>query len=85
MKKGLILFLLLSFVLRVDAQWLNSDVYDKPLKEVLQQVERQYGVQLIYEEKNVKGRMVKSAPWRFYDDAEVTLEAVFTREDTWRP
>lgn len=76
MKKGLILFLLLSFVLRVDAQWLNSDVYDKPLEEVLQQVERQYGVQLIYEEKNVKGRMVKSAPWRFYDDAEVTLDNI---------
>lgn len=76
MKRGLILFLLLSVAVRADAQWLNSDVYDKPLKEVLQQVERQYGIQLIYEEKNVKGRMVKSAPWRFYDDAEVTLDNI---------
>lgn len=76
MKKGLILFLLLSFVVRTDAQWLDSDVYDKPLKEVLQQVERQYGVKLLYEEKNVKGRIVKSAPWRFYDDAEATLDNI---------
>ena len=76
MKKGLILFLLLSFIVRVDAQWLNSDVYDKPLKEVLQQVERQYGIKLLYEEKNVKGRTVKSAPWRFYDDAEATLDNI---------
>ena len=70
MKRLLAISLFLLTAARLDAQWLDSNVYDRPLKEVLQQVEAQYGVKLLYEEKNVRGRSVKSAPWRFYDDAE---------------
>lgn len=76
MKRLLAISLFLLTAARLDAQWLNSDVYDRPLKEVLQQVEEQYGIKLLYEDKNVKGRIVKSAPWRFYDDAEATLDNI---------
>ena len=76
MKQLLAISLFLFTAARLDAQWLDSDVYDRPLKEVLQQVEAQYGVKLLYEEKNVRGRSVKSAPWRFYDDAEATLDNI---------
>lgn len=61
MKRLLAISLFLLTAVRLDAQWLNSDVYDRPLKEVLQQVEEQYGIKLLYEDKNVKGRIVKSA------------------------
>ena len=76
MKRLLLISLFLLAAVRLDAQWLDSDVYDRPLKEVLQQVEAQYGVKLLYEEKNVRGHIVKSAPWRFYDDAEATLDNI---------
>lgn len=58
------------------AQWLDSDIYDYPLKDVLNQVEQRYGVKLSYEDKNVKGKVVKSAPWRFYDNVEATLDNI---------
>lgn len=76
MKRLTLLTLLLLTAARLDAQWLDSDVYDRPLKEVLRQVEERYGIELRYEEKNVKGRIVRSAPWRFYDDAEATLDNI---------
>ena len=38
MKRLLAISLFLLTAARLDAQWLNSDVYDRPLKEVLQQV-----------------------------------------------
>ena len=76
MKRLLVISLFLLTAARLDAQWLDSNVYDRPLKEVLQQVGEQYGIKLLYEEKNVRGRIVKSAPWRFYDDAEATLDNI---------
>lgn len=76
MTRLLFLIPLLFAAAPLAAQWLDSDIYDRPLKEVLQQVEERYGIELRYEEKNVKGKIVRSAPWRFYDDAEATLDNI---------
>ena len=66
----------MATVASVDAQWLDSDIYDQPLKEVLQQVGDRYGVTLRYEDKNVRKRIVKYAAWRMYDDVEATLDNI---------
>ena len=54
----------------------SAGIYDKPLKTVLDEVEERYGVELVYEEKNVRDRIVISAPWRFYEDVEATLDNI---------
>lgn len=76
MKRLLAISLFLLTAARLDAQWLNSDVYDRPLKEVLQQVEEQYGIKLLYEDKNVKGRIVKSPRGVSTTNAEATLDNI---------
>ena len=76
MKRILLIMIGIVAAASVDAQWLDSNIYDRPLKEVLQQVEAQYGVTLRYEDKNVRKRIVKHAPWRMYDDVEATLDNI---------
>ena len=75
------------------AQWLNTDIYDMPLQQVLGQIEQRYNVQLRYEERHVRGHTVLRAPWRFYADVESTLDNVLrpldmrwekTREGVYR-
>ena len=68
--------ILLFAVESVKAQWLSSDIYDRPLKQVLDQIEQRYGVQLVYDERRVRDRTVLRAPWRFYSDVETTLDNV---------
>ena len=58
------------------AQWLTSDIYDQPLQQVLDQIKQRYGVQLVYEERHVRDRIVLRAPWRFYSEVEATLDNV---------
>ena len=47
MKRLLAISMVLLTAARRDAQWLDSNVYVRPLNEVLQQVEAQYGVKLL--------------------------------------
>ncbi len=49
------------------------DVYRKPLKEVLSDVERRYGIRLQYSENLIKGLDVNYATWRYRMDPEETL------------
>jgi len=58
------------------AQWLDSDIYDQPLQQVLDQIEQRYDVQLAYEERHIRDRIVLRAPWRFYSEVEATLDNV---------
>lgn len=53
-----------------------DEVYRKPLKTVLNEIEKKYQVDLVYEEKNVKEKMVSYADWKFYQDVEATLDNV---------
>ena len=74
-----ILLIVLSgifYTLHSHAQWLDSDLYDQPLTEVLTHIESRYGVKIQYREKNVKDKIVYRAPWKFYDEVETTLENV---------
>lgn len=81
MKRLSTIVLLLFGCFNVWAQWLNSNVYDRPLKDVLEDVSRRYGVELVYKDKNVKGITVKYAPWRYSADVITTLENILTPID----
>ena len=60
----------------VQAQWLSSDIYDQPLKQVLDQMEHRYDVKLTYDDRLVRDHTVVKAPWRFDAEVEPTLDNV---------
>ncbi|MCX6328548.1 MAG: acetylxylan esterase [Bacteroidia bacterium] len=68
----LILFLLVLYSGIISAQ-LPADVYRKPLKEVLTDIEKRYHVKLQYSESLVKDVMVMYPTWRYRMDTEATL------------
>lgn len=53
-----------------------EEVYKKPLKEVLANVEKAYHVKLNYDDKNVKDLTVNYATWRFTSDVKNTLDNI---------
>lgn len=82
MKKILIITLLVSCALLIDADAQNSDnAFREPLKEVLAQVQKQYGVTIRYPEDLVKDRWVTFAGWRFRSDLEKTLSNILSSQD----
>ncbi|HMU09296.1 MAG TPA: sugar phosphate isomerase/epimerase family protein [Ferruginibacter sp.] len=59
------------------AAQLNTDnQYSKPLKEVLNEIQKKYGVAIKFDEKMVTGKMVTYAEWKYRPDVEVTLENI---------
>jgi len=53
-----------------------EEIYRKPLKEVLDQVEQRFSVKLTYDIRIVQDKTVTYAPWRMKNDPEATLHAV---------
>ncbi len=49
------------------------EVYQKPLKTVLNDIEKKYQVKLVYEDKNIKDKTVDYADWKFFMNVEETL------------
>lgn len=76
MKKYAMISVLLLACVLARGQWLDSNVYDRPLEDVLTEIGRRYDVRLVYEQKNVRDKVVEKAPWKFYDDVEATLDNV---------
>jgi hypothetical protein len=70
----LIFYLLVS--LQINAQQNSDEAYKRPLKEVLEQIEKRYGVKIKYVDSLVQGRWVNYANWRFRQDVETTLDNV---------
>ncbi len=62
------------FMVSVEAQ--AQGAYDKPLKEVLKEIETRYSVKLSYSDNLVRDKIVSNAFWRFRDEAEPTLQLV---------
>jgi dienelactone hydrolase len=63
------------------AQYNTDGAYQKPLKEVLSDIENRYGVKIKYADSMVTGKMVNYAAWRYRNDAEITLDNVLTPLD----
>src|SRR4029079_11837410 len=50
--------------------------YVRPLKDVLSDIEKKYGVKIKYADSMVANKTVAYADWRYRNDAEVTLDNV---------
>jgi sugar phosphate isomerase/epimerase/dienelactone hydrolase len=69
-------FLILTFNFSLFAQPNTDNQYSKPLKEVLNNIQKKYDITIKYDEKMVAGKIVTYADWKYRPDAEKTLEAV---------
>lgn len=58
------------------AQSNTDNAYRKPLKEVLNDIQKRYGVIIRYNDNMVAGKTVTYADWRYRTDVEATLENV---------
>jgi hypothetical protein len=67
----LILFLFFQFLIGYSQS--PQDVYKKPLKEVLTDIEKRYNIKLQYSKSLVKGVDVMYPTWRYRMDTEETL------------
>ena len=63
------------------AQLNSENNYKKPLKEVLNDIQKRYGVQIKYDEKLIADKFVNYAEWRYRADVEVTLDNVLSPFD----
>jgi len=88
MRKNLLILLFIITVIPFAYTQLPQDVYMKPLKEVLTDVERRYGIEIRYSENLVKGVEVLYPSWRYRTDTEETLtnillplDMIFTKTD----
>ncbi len=74
--------LLLSFCFNSIFAQLNTDnAYAKPLKEVLNDIEKKYGIKVKYADSMVANKTVNYASWRYRNDVEQTLDNVLTPLD----
>jgi hypothetical protein len=71
--KRLIFFIILIVQFFTVTAQIPSDIYKKPLKEVLTDIERHYNIRLQYSESLVKGVDVMYPTWRYRMDTEETL------------
>lgn len=75
-----ILFFLCVYVFlwqfSLQAQPNTDNQYAKPLKEVLNDIQKKYSVAIKYDEKMVAGKIVTYADWKYRLDVEKTLEAI---------
>ncbi len=63
------------------AQGNTDNAYAWPLKEVLSDIEKQYGIKIKYADSMVANKTVSYAKWRYRKDVDVTLENVLTPLD----
>ena len=73
--KLLLICCLIVFPLSVISQQ-PVDVFRKPLKDVLTDVERRYDIKLQFSESLINGLEVNYATWRYRMDPEETLSNI---------
>jgi len=72
-KKSLIAAIILIFSSSVTIAQVPADVYKKPLKEVINDIEKKYKIKLQYSESLIKGIDVSYSTWRYRSGTEETL------------
>ncbi|WP_255460359.1 sugar phosphate isomerase/epimerase family protein [Lacibacter sediminis] len=75
-KPFLLLCVFLSLWFNSSAQLNTDNQYAKPLKEVLNDVQKKYGVIVKFVDSMVKNKMVTYAEWKYRPDVEVTLDNI---------
>ncbi len=71
-----VLFLLFNFDFCLHAQPNSDNLYSKPLKEVLNDVQKKYGITIKYADSMVAKKMVNYAEWKYRPDVEQTLDNI---------
>ena len=74
--RSVILLYLLNVSFSVHAQLNTDNAYTKPLKEVLTDIEKRYGVKIKYADSIVVNKNIPYAEWRYRNDVETTLDNV---------
>jgi len=80
-KKGLLVFLgcfLLGATLFAQT---SDDQFRKPLKQVLDDVQKRFGIAIRYPEDLIKDKWVTYADWRYKPDVEKTLANILASQD----
>jgi sugar phosphate isomerase/epimerase/dienelactone hydrolase len=75
-KLFLLLCVFVSLWFNSSAQLNTDNQYSKPLKEVLNDVQKKYGVTIKFVDSMVKGKNVTYAEWKYRPDVEVTLDNI---------
>lgn len=75
-KRFALFALLLLQSIIVFSQQNTDNAYRKPLKQVLTDIEKKFGVQVKYTDTMVANKWVNYAEWRFRNDVEATLDNV---------
>ena len=75
MKRLFIFLIAIVPFITISAQ-LPADVYKKPLKEVLTDIEKRYDIKFQYSESLVRGVDVSYPTWRYRTDTETTLNNI---------
>jgi len=82
MRSTFLFFLLITGCFAsLQAQYNTDGAYQKSLKQVLKDIETQYGITIKYADTMVAGKTVSYAAWRFRNDAETTLANVLAQLD----
>src|SRR6188508_1539197 len=81
--KGFVIALvsLFTFHFSLHSQLNTENNYRKPLKEVLNDIQKQYGVQIKYDEKLIADKFVNYADWRYRTDVDETLDNILSLFD----
>src|SRR5215217_60756 len=79
--KKLFFSLFLSALYTVAISQTSDDAFKQPLKDVLTQIQKQYGISIRYDESLIKDKWVTYAGWRFRPDVEKTLSNVLASQD----
>jgi hypothetical protein len=79
--KRLLIILSLVVVVQSTIAQIPADVYKKPLKEVLTDIEKRYHVKLQYSESLVKDVVVMYPTWRYRTEIEPTLTNILSPLD----
>ena len=76
-KTGFVLVLAICCNLSwLQAQLNTENQFAKPLKEVLNEVQKRYGISIRYADSMVVNKKVTWAEWKFRADAETTLDNI---------
>lgn len=73
--------LLLLNTLSVRAQQTSDSAYKRPLKTVLEDVQKRYNIRIKYTDKQVAGKYVAYADWRYRPTLEATLDNILAPLD----
>jgi dienelactone hydrolase len=76
LKNLLLIFVLLLSGFDLHAQLNTDKQFAKPLREVLNDIQKRYGVTIKFADSLVANKTVTYADWKYRPDVEVTLEAV---------